>query len=143
MREAFLRLPAAAKAATVILVAVLGDVVLPDPHAGNKIVEYGILGVCALPFLMPWSLAPGRLGARVLLVWLAAAAVVATARLVYLAAWFFPRRTIGIWLAMSAADLMMAAGLWLAVWAAWRRRAAVDGPSNEPLQPTSGVGASS
>lgn len=126
MREAFFRLPAAAIAATVILIAVLGDVVLPDPHAGNKVVEYGMLAVCALPFLMPWSLAPGRLGDRVLLVWLAAAAVVATARLAYVAAWFFPRRTIDIWLAMSAADVVIAASLWLAVWAAWRRGAGIE-----------------
>jgi hypothetical protein len=117
LRETTLRLPAALVVASLSAVLVLGEIVFWTPDVRTFV----ILSTCGLPFVLPWFWASTRTRATALFAWVSCAAILVTARLGYLAIWFFSRRPLGIWVPLTVAFIAVTIAFWMTVWAAWRR----------------------
>ena len=123
MPELLLRLPAAVLAFLVIVIAAIGAWLLP-PHLQNPVLgNFAVLAALASPFLLPWSLFPGRAGRWFLTAWTSAATVIVTARVGYLLIWLYPRNDIGRYILIASPLVFLALPLWLATWAAVSRDA--------------------
>ena len=121
---ALLRAPAAVGAGAFVAGVAAGAITapfLPDsgatsPSTGTYLIT---LAIC-LPFLLPTAWYRRH---RALWMWMAAAAVLATGRAVFMAGFLLPYQAIGSWLLKTAMDLFAVAILWVAAVAV--RRSAV------------------
>ena len=108
-----LRAPAAAIAGAYVVGLVVGESARPLSADPLSMGFYVAAAIVLLPFMLPSRLfnrAPA-----VLRGWMTAAAIVATARAVFMAGWLFARLPAASWLPKFAFDFVIVAALWLAV----------------------------
>ena len=116
-----LRAPAAVVLAAFFVGLMAGVAALPE-HAsetyGPDAWWYVALALVALPFFLPseWY----RAGRRLMRAWIFGAAVIASARVLFMCVWLYSRRPAEQWLAMIALYLAVLGTLWLAVFAVHR-----------------------
>jgi hypothetical protein len=108
-----LRAPAAAIAGAYVLGLVVGQSARPLSADPLSIGFYVATAIVLLPFVLPsrwFARAPA-----VLRGWMIGAAIVATARGVFMAGWLFARLPAAAWVPKVLFDLVILAALWLAV----------------------------
>ena len=114
---ALLRAPAALAAGAFMIGLVAGEIARRPPAPRQSVATYLLTLVICVPFLLPTSWYRGH---RILWIWMAAAAVAATVRAVFMAGFLLPYQPIGAWLLKAVMDLLAAALLWVATMAVKR-----------------------
>lgn len=107
-----LRAPAAAIAGAYVVGLIVGQSARPLSADPLSIGFYVATAIVLLPFLLPtrwFNRAPS-----VLRGWMIGAAIVATARAVFMAGWLFARLPVAAWVPKVLFDLVILAALWLA-----------------------------
>ena len=117
-----LRAPAAVAAGAFVVGVAVGAIAapfaaVPLASPSTPALTYLLaIAVCA-PFLLPTSWYRRH---RVLWLWMAAGAALATMRAVFMAGFLLPHQSAGVWLLKTSMDLLAVAVLWLAAFAVKR-----------------------
>ena len=117
LSETALRLPATVLAIAAAALLVAGDLIFRE----GTMRDYALIASLSIPFLIPWSWASGSARSMVLVVCVGTAAIVVTARVLYLLAWFYPRRPLFIWVVLASTLTAVDLAPWLSFAAAVRR----------------------
>jgi hypothetical protein len=112
-----LRAPAAVAAGAFVVGVAAGAVAGPFASLPPSPVTYLVTLLVCLPFMLPTAWYTRH---RVLWFWMAAAAVFATVRAVFMAGFLLPYQPVGAWLLKVSMDLLAVVVLWVAT-AAVRR----------------------
>ena len=112
-----LRAPAALAAGAFVLGMTVGAITGPFALIPASPVTYLITLLVCAPFVLPTSWYRNQ---RSLWIWMAAAAIFATARAVFMAGFLLPHQPLGVWLLKTAMDLLAVAVLWVATFAVRR-----------------------
>jgi len=124
---ALLRAPAAIVSAAFLAGLVAGEVASPRhtlPPPARDLLRFALVAFVMIPFLLPsrWY-QPGR---RVMRMWIVAAALMASARAVYMSVGLYSHRPWDEWLMLTVLHFAEIGTLWLAVFAV--RRSPMPGP---------------
>jgi hypothetical protein len=122
--ERVLRIPAALVAVGMLALVVISYTLFPQGTLREQVRAYLLLVAMAAPFVLPWSWFRTVTMRNILIGWIGTVAVAATVRSLQSLIYLYPRREFATWLILQALFFMLVAPLWLALAAAWHRRAA-------------------